>query len=443
MKKTLLIIQQEYLKRVTKKSFILMTLLTPLLLAGIYAIPIYFAMQPSDHKSIAVIDQSGIVLPELKSTSEITYQASNLSLEKVVANYKDYPNDAFLFIPKNITEKPSGISIYAKKNIGLELKMNLEKTIEAALKNQKLRTLGMDPKLIADSKVNISLESYALSDKEKAKKSSSEAATIVGYVLAFILYFVLIIYGTQVMRGVMEEKQNRIIEVIISSVKPKQLMFGKIIGVGLVGLTQFCVWIGLTIAISSASSSFLLKEKISKEIVSKQNPTPAATDNVTPEKNPEIEAGIGKLITNTVESLPWVQLLINFIFYFLGGYLIYSSLFAAVGASVDNETDTQQFMMPIMLPIIISIMLSTQISKAHDGQLAFWASMFPLTSPVCMLVRLPFGVPVWELALSWGILIVSFIGITLLAARIYRVGILMYGKKPSLKELGKWLFYKA
>jgi ABC-2 type transport system permease protein len=450
MKKTLLIIQQEYLKRVKKKSFILMTLLTPLLIAAIYAIPVYFAMQPNEHKNIQVIDQSGIVFPELKGDKEITYTQSSLSLDQAKKESKTSQFNAILFIPKDILTDATGIGIYAKKNIGLDFKIDLERAIEGAIKNQKLRGLGMDPQIIAESKTDIKLESFELTENQTSKKSSTEAATVIGYILGFVLYLVLFIYGTQVMRGVMEEKQNRIIEVIISSVKPKQLMFGKIIGLGLVGLTQFVIWIGLTITLSTGASKFLLKDDFSSkkpatEIVAKapSGQTQSAEMAKATVKAKAPTSGIADIIESSIENLNWVQILINFIFYFLGGYLIYSSMFAAIGAAVDNETDTQQFMMPVMMPIIISFMLSTQITKAHDGQLAFWASMFPLTSPICMLVRLPFGVPLWELALSWTLLIITFVGITLLAARIYRVGILMYGKKPSFKELGKWIFYKA
>jgi ABC-2 type transport system permease protein len=441
MQKIFLIIQHEYLKRVKKKSFIVMTLLTPILMASIYVIPIFLAMQKDDLKKVEYIDESGLIGSKLINDEEISYIKSNSSINLAKANFPKSNMDALVYIPKNIIEKPEGLQIFAEKNVNLSLKGSVEKIVENEVKNIRLKNAGIDLKIIEDNKVNVRANTFSLS-AEGQKKNSSEAAAIVGYALAFLLYGILFIYGAQVMRGVMEEKTSRIIEVIVSSVKPFQLMIGKIVGVGLVGITQFVLWILLSYIIGSAALSMFMKDK-SSDLKSKVELAQKKIEKDKPEMMQK--APTANLIESFIEygkTLPIGTILVTFLLYFLGGYLLYSALFAAVGAAVDSEADTQQFMLPVSLPIIIAIILAPASMKDPDGNLAFWASMIPFTSPIHMMIRIPFGVPLWQIVLSLSLLVVGFIATTWLAARIYRVGILMYGKKTSFKELGKWIFYK-
>ncbi len=443
MNKTLLIIKHEYMKRVKKKSFLIMTLLTPLLMSAVYVIPILLAMRTEEKKIIQIVDESNLLKSAFKDNEEYAFQFPTKDIATLKAEIKTGNAAALVYIPKNILEKPNELAFYAEKNVSISVKSHLEKIIESELYQVKLKNAGMDLATINASKVNINANTYSVND-EGEKKNSSEAAAVVGYILAFLLYGVLFIYGTQVMRSVTEEKTSRIIEVIISSVKPVQLMLGKIIGVGLVGLTQFLLWIVLAWGIGTFTLGFFMKDKMTDakakiEMAQKMaGNNPEVQQQMKQSSNMELSS-----MLDSAKSLPITSMIICFLLYFLGGYLLYSALFAAVGAAVDNETDTQQFMLPISLPIIISIILAPAVMKDPDGTLAFWASIIPFTSPINMMIRVPYGVPFWQLALSLGLLVIGFIGTTWLAARIYRVGILMYGKKVNFKELGKWIFYKA
>jgi ABC-2 type transport system permease protein len=440
MQKILLIIQHEYLKRVKKKSFIVMTLLTPLLMASIYIIPILLAMQKDDLKKVEFIDESGLIADKLINTEEVIYSKSANSIAFAKSNFPKSNMDALVFIPKNIIEKPDGLQIFAEKNVNLSLKSSIEKIVENEVKNIRLKNAGIDIKIIEDNKVNVSANTFSL-NADGQKKNSSEAAAVVGYILAFLLYGILFIYGAQVMRGVMEEKTSRIIEVMISSVKPFQLMIGKIVGVGLVGITQFVLWIALSYLISTITMGVFMKDKLT-DIKSKVELAQKQIEKDKPEILQKTTENPISGILEYAKTLPISTILVTFLLYFLGGYLLYSALFAAVGAAVDSEADTQQFMLPVSLPIIIAIVLAPASMKDPDGNLAFWASMIPFTSPIHMMIRIPFGVPFWQIALSLSFLIIGFMGTTWLAARIYRVGILMYGKKTTFKEIGKWIFYK-
>jgi ABC-2 type transport system permease protein len=441
MDKILLIIRHEYLKRVKKKSFLIMTLLTPLLMAAIYIVPVLLAMQKDDVKKVQYLDESGLIASKFINTDELNFIKTSGTIAQAKANFLASKTDALVYIPSNIVDNTNGLQIFAEKNVNLSLKSNIEKIVEEEVKNIRLKNAGINIKIIEDNKVDISANTFSL-NKDGEKKNSSEAAAVVGYILAFLLYAILFIYGAQVMRGVMEEKTSRIIEVIISSVKPFQLMIGKIVGVGLVGLTQFVLWILLSWLISTVVMGVVMKDRLSSikskiEMAQKTAGKANMPDGLNADKNP---------IDNVLEyakTLPIGTILTSFLLYFLGGFLLYSALFAAVGAAVDSEADTQQFMLPVSLPIIIAIMLAPAVMKDPDGKLAFWASMIPFTSPVNMMIRIPFGVPIWQIILSISLLIIGFIGTTWLASRIYRVGILMYGKKTTFKELGKWIFYKG
>lgn len=441
MRNIFLVIKREYLVRVKKKSFLIMTLLGPLLFVAFYATVFWVALGSIDTKTVQVLDESGLFRNEFKDSETLKFAYLDSSIDSAKAKFKGSEANALVYIPKNVIKEPKSVRIYAAKNVSMDLKSEIEKVIEKEIEDIKLGEAGITHKILEDSRVNVRSETISLSE-EGEKTSSSGAATVIGGICAFLIYMSVFIYGTQVMRGITEEKTSRIVEVIISSVKPFHLMLGKIIGVALVGLTQFVLWILLTTALTSATSAVLSNKmseqspEVAMEMQKMQNGMPASNMPGGSVENPIAE------VLGAVSSLNLPLILGCFLFYYLGGYLLYSALFGAVGAAVDNDADTQQFMLPITLPIIFSFVFAQFVLRDPDGTLAFWTSIIPFTSPIIMMVRIPFGVPAWEIALSMFLLVLGFMGTTWLAARIYRVGILMYGKKVSYKELAKWIFYK-
>ncbi len=437
MRNIFLVIQREYLVRVKKKSFLIMTILGPLLFAGFYAAIIWIAVGSVDKKMIQVVDESHLFTNQFKNSESITFNYLESSIDSAKINFPNSSANALVYIPNDVIQKPKGVKIYAAKNVSMDLKSDIEKTIEREIESIKLSKAGITHKVLEDSRVNVQSETISLSD-DGEKTSSSGAATAIGMVCGFLIYLSVLIYGTQVMRGITEEKTSRIVEVIISSVKPYQLMMGKIIGVALVGLTQFTLWILLTIGITSATSGIMSSRMntITTTMATQQGVDAEKITQATAASNPMVE------VLGAVNSLNLPLIIGCFLFYFIGGYLLYSALFGAVGAAVDNDADTQQFMMPITMPIIFSFIFAQFVIRDPDGSMAFWTSMIPFTSPVVMMVRIPFGVPAWEIVLSMALLIVGFVTTIWIASKIYRVGILMYGKKVTYKELAKWLFYK-
>ncbi|MCX6216040.1 ABC transporter permease [Spirosoma sp.] len=436
-----LIIKREYMVRVRKKSFIIMTILGPVLIFGFYAIIGWAAVSSINQKKIAVVDESGRFVNQFKNDDETVFAYPKESLAEAKKTFVKQGYNALVFIPKDVIEQPKTVKIFAEKSVSLALQSNIERAIGKEIETIKLKEAGITQKIIQDAKVNVDAQTISLSDAGE-KSNNGIATTIISGFCALLIYISVLIYGTQVMRGVMEEKTNRIVEVIISSVKPFQLMLGKIIGVALVGLTQFMLWIVLTIGLMTIGSRIISqpKETAQSQMATRMNGMPGGQEvqaKMSTAKNPVAD------VMAAIETLNLPLIVSCFLFYFLGGYLLYSALFGAVGAAVDNETETQQFMFPIMMPIIAAIAFAQIAVRDPDGPLAFWTSMIPFTSPVVMMVRIPFGVPVWELALSMALLVLGFVGTTWLAARIYRVGILMYGKKVSFRELSKWVFYKG
>lgn len=433
MNKILLIIKREYFSRVKKKSFLIMTFLVPMLIIGMYALIFALSMKGGDNiPAVEVIDDSGIFNKGLENKKSATFSKSELTLakakEKVIKN-----EDAFvLYIPADIASGGT-IEMFSQKKAGLSVISTIENQLNDQMRTKLLADAGIDALTLDKIKPKLSVVSKELT-LEGEKDSSSGAAMAVGFAAAILIYMSLFIYGIQVMRGIIEEKTSRIVEVVISSVKPFQLMMGKIIGIGLVGLTQFLLWITLSIGLMTVASQIIFKgkmEQIKSEMpMSKQT---AAVNNDGP----------GMDIIKAVQTVNWTYILPIFIIFFLGGYMLYSALFAAVGSAVDSDTETQQFMLPITLPLLFTYIMSFSfIVNNPDSSLSFWLSIIPFTSPIAMMVRLPFGVPNWELALSIVLLIGGFIFTTWVASRIYRVGILMYGKKVSFAELGKWFMYK-
>lgn len=418
-----------------------MTILGPVLIFGFYAIIGWAAVSSINQKKIAVVDESGRFVNQFKNDDETVFAYPKESLAEAKKTFVKQGYNALVFIPKDVIEQPKTVKIFAEKSVSLALQSNIERAIGKEIETIKLKEAGITQKIIQDAKVNVDAQTISLSDAGE-KSNNGIATTIISGFCALLIYISVLIYGTQVMRGVMEEKTNRIVEVIISSVKPFQLMLGKIIGVALVGLTQFMLWIVLTIGLMTIGSRIISqpKETAQSQMATRMNGMPGGQEvqaKMSTAKNPVAD------VMAAIETLNLPLIVSCFLFYFLGGYLLYSALFGAVGAAVDNETETQQFMFPIMMPIIAAIAFAQIAVRDPDGPLAFWTSMIPFTSPVVMMVRIPFGVPVWELALSMALLVLGFVGTTWLAARIYRVGILMYGKKVSFRELSKWVFYKG
>jgi ABC-2 type transport system permease protein len=421
-----------------------MTILGPLLIFGFYATIVWAAISSVNQKKVEVLDESGRFVNQFKNDNETIYSYPKSPLSSAKKTFVKDGFDALVYIPKNVIEKPKSVQIFAEKSVSLSLQNKIERAISKEIELIKLREAGITQKIIEDAKINVDAQTISMS-AEGEKSSNATATTIIGGVCAMLIYISVLIYGTQVMRGVMEEKSNRIVEVIISSVKPFQLMMGKIIGVALVGLTQFLLWIVLTVGLMTVGSQLIGQPQSAQSTQSAMSTRmgggmPGQADvqqKLATADNPVAD------FFQAVETLNVPLIVSCFLFYFLGGYLLYSALFGAVGAAVDNETETQQFMFPITLPIIAAIAFSQLVVRDPDGPLAFWASMIPLTSPIVMMVRIPFGVPAWELALSMVLLVMGFVGTIWLAGRIYRVGILMYGKKITYRELSKWLFYKA
>ena len=446
MKNILLIIQREYLTRVKKKSFIVMTILGPVLMVLMYAGIIWAGLSSGELKKIEILDESGLFTDRFTSTKSFVYEFKKGNLETLKSELPESKSDALVLIPANILDNPKSVKIFSKKGVSLDVQSTIESTISNEIENIKLTEAGITRSTLESAKVKVSSETISLEDGGGEKKSSAVAASIIGGIAAFLIYMAVFIYGAQVMRSITEEKTSRIVEVLISSVKPFQLMIGKIVGVALVGLTQFGLWIVFFVVLATAGGKFMeskMKDSPQALMESQMASMPpeakaALEENANANKSDMIQKVMG-----AVETLPIATIIVSFVIYFLGGYLLYSSLFGAVGSAVDSETDTQQFMLPITIPIIASFMIAQFVIKDPHSSLAFWTSMIPLTSPIIMMVRIPFGVPFWQIALSVSLLIGGFIFTTWLAARIYRVGILMYGKKVSWKELGKCIFYKG
>jgi len=435
MNKILLVIQREYVTRVLKKSFWISSLLAPVLITAIYAIPIWLAMKDKEQKQIAIFDQSHLLKSADLQDKELVFTFTNVPEKSFKTQFAKSGYDAFVSIPVDVLTNPKGVHIYSSKNIGLNLKESVERLIQNKVRQELMYKAGISAKVYEDTQVDIASETITVSENGGETSSSSAGAMILAGIMGLILYVTLLLYGSQVMNGVIEEKSNRIIEVIISSVKPYQLMLGKIIGVGLVGLTQFLLWIVLTIGLTQVTGK-IYASKVKATIAVDQGK--ASVDM----RNAMQDSPMGE-VTKVLESTNIPLILVAFLFYFFVGYLLYSSLFAAIGSAVESATEAQQFTFIVMIPIILSFLLAQYTMQDPDSTVAFWASMIPFTSPINMMVRLPYGVPVWELVLSMSLLVVGFLTCSWISARIYRVGILMYGKKATWKELSKWLFYKG
>ncbi|MEA3316582.1 MAG: ABC transporter permease [Bacteroidota bacterium] len=445
MNKISLIIKREFFTRVRKKSFIVMTILGPLLFAAMMIVPAWLSqLEDTDKKVIAVIDDSEIFNHNLPETDYIKFiYLKNESVKSLQKDFSEKDYYAILYISELATYTPKTIQLFSDQQPNIGVKSHIENSIEKLIEGDKLKAAGIDKDILKSIDTNISVKTIQWNEEGEEKESSTEIAMAVGYISGFMIYFFIFLFGAQVMRGVIEEKTSRIVEIIISSAKPFQLMMGKIIGIALVGLTQFLLWIVLTTGIVTVTKTALYPDLGNKESQEMLSQNILESENISQAKiiEPQDTNKMESIITS-IQNVNFGILLGSFIFYFLGGYLLYGSLFAAVGSAVDNETDTQQFMLPITIPLILAMFVMINAIQNPHGDIAFWFSMIPFTSPIVMMVRIPFEVPAWELALSMSILVITFIGSTWLAAKIYRTGILMYGKKINYKELWKWIRYK-
>ena len=479
MKKIFLIIQREYLTRVRKRSFLVMTVLGPLLMAATFVIPIYMATQSEETKKVAVLDETGYFFNKFSDTKSLHFhyytvgdtnkrsaspkksgdETIVMDCEDAKARFNKEGDDALLYIkePENKTP-PVNATLYSVKSADLNIVSYVKYIMVKRLEVIKLRgcldkykTDGHDSIPVNDILVSMrstmDIETLKIDKNGKESKSYTELHMILGMFAGFMIYFFIFMFGAQVMRGVIEEKTSRIVEVIISSVKPFQLMMGKIIGVGLVGLTQFLLWVVLTFGIVTiATSTFIAKsgkQVTTEKIIQQQksiNPGGAELLQQQTEENPIADIDVW----NAINSIDFFFMIRYFIFYFIFGFLFYAAFFAAIGSAVDSESDTQQFMLPITLPLVFAIVMAQYVIREPNGTWAFWLSVIPFTSPVIMMIRLSFniGYDFWQVYLSMALLVLGFLANTWIAAKIYRTGILMYGKKINYVELWKWIRYK-
>ena len=432
-----LIIKREYLNKVKNKAFLIMTILSPLIFIALIAVVAYLSQLNNDsQRQISVLDESGYLTEVFKDSESIKYNIlTDKNLENAKQIVKEADNYGLLHIKKmnSLSEAKNSVEFYSEETPSLSLISDLEKLIEIELTHKNLAEKNIDTKLIDDSKINIDITQENFSG-EKTSKFDSVVKLAFGGAAGYLLFMFIIIYGNMIMRSVIEEKTSRIIEVIISSVKPIQLMLGKIIGTSLAGITQFVIWLILGGVLMVVVTAIFGIDMTQIQSPQQQMMQQAMTDPDAAEK--------AQIIFSAFFNLPLANLIIAFLLFFISGYLLYSSLYAAIGAAVDNETDTQQFMLPILMPLILAVYVGmfTVIEDPH-GTVSTVFSFIPFTSPVVMLMRIPFGVPLWQQIVSLLLLVGTFLFTVWFAAKIYRVGILMYGKKPSYKELIKWIKY--
>lgn len=451
MNKIPLIIRREYMTRVRKKSFIIMTLLTPLLFALLVIVPtLVMTNKDKDFKKIAVIeDGSDLFKDVIPNTDDAEFDyLSGVKLNDIKNNFSDLGYYGVLYISPQLITTPNAIQLISKKQPPIGLLDHISGALEKEIERQKLLAYNIEnlDEILRSINTSVKVQTIKMDEKGGTRETSTGVSMALAYIGGFLMYMLVFMFGAMVMRGVIEEKTNRVVEVIVSSVKPVQLMLGKIIGIALVGLTQFALWVVLTMAIITVVRSNVLPRDAMEQIqqlpqtFAEADQGPAAAG--TPAANEAQFTEFQQIFANAMNQ-PWGLIILSFIFYFLTGYLLYASLFAAIGSAVDNETETQQFMLPVTIPIILGLIVAMGTMQNPESSLSFWFSLIPLTSPIVMMARIPFDVPAWQIALSMGLMLLTIIGSVWMAARIYRTGILMYGKKSSYKELWKWLTYKG
>ncbi|MBO5407098.1 MAG: ABC transporter permease [Bacteroidales bacterium] len=434
-----IIIAREFAIRVKKKSFIFTTILTPLLFAALMVVPSLIAMYSGgeEGQKIAVVDGSGIVMPYMESDDEYIFtEVTDKSVDELKGNFDNLDYFAIVGISPMDSSKNVSVVTYSRKQMNIDVQNRISRNVEAAVEEHKLKGYGIPQleEIMADVESDVKMSTYTLDEKGEEKASKVEIFMIIGYIGSFLIYMFIFMFGSMVMRSVIEEKTTRIIEVIVSSVKPFQIMMGKILGVASVALVQFFIWIVFTLIIVTVAGSLLGLDQAAQTMA-------AASPEVPVEQITAAVQDEGDGFIQALKDVNYAGIVACFIIYFVLGYLLYSSMFAAVGAAVDNEADTQQLVLPITMPLIIGLFMMLHTFQYPDSALSFWGSVIPFTSPMVMMARIAYGVPAWELALSIGVLVLTFVAMAYLSGKIYRVGILMYGKKPGWKEIYKWLKY--
>lgn len=449
------IISREYLTRVRKKSFLLITFLGPIFFAAVAILPSVIMFMAEDKgKQVAVIDESGIVMRMFEDTDAIDYiDCTDQSLDSMKVNLEDLGYDALVHISAIEPQTKSvSVTAYSSSPMSVDMKEAISSVVDDAVEDYRLSLydIGDLKQIMQDVKFNSTVTTYTLGEDGEEKITSSEVYMIISLVLSMIIYMFVAMFSGMVMQSVIEEKASRVVEVLVSSVKATELMFGKIIGVACVALTQFLLWVVLTAVIVTGISSFIGFDSIFDSAAVQTEQMTQMTDQLGVDASmmampdPAAIAQDGELgaVLSTLKELNYGMLIFGFFVYFALGYLLYASFFAAIGSAVENEADTQQLSIPVTIPMMLGFFIAFYAFKAPDSAVVFWGSMIPFTSPIVMLARIPFGVPVWELALSIGLLVATFVVCGWASAKIYKIGILMFGKKTSFKDLWRWLRMK-
>ena len=445
-----IIISREYLTRVKKKSFLLTTFLVPVLFAAMCILPsvIMFMAKDTD-KKVAVVDQSGIVMPYLVDTDAVDYEDySTEPVDSMKLRFDELGLDALVVVsPLDSVQRSVTVASYSAKPLSMELKEGVQSKVNDAVEDYRLALyeIGDLKQIMEDVKSDISMSTYTLDESGEEKITSSEVYMIISMLLSIIIYMFIAMFSGMVMQSVIEEKSSRVVEVLVSSVKATELMFGKIIGVACVALTQFFLWIILTLVLVGGFSAFVGFDSLMGDPAQTEQMMEmaqmGAVDMAEMTETMAEEEGMGAVLS-TLKDIDWVQMILAFIIYFALGYLLYASFFAAIGSAVENEADTNQLQMPVTVPLLLAFFIAIYAFNAPDSPIVWWGSMIPFTSPIVMLARIPFGVPMWELVLSIVLLLATFAACGWASAKIYKIGILMFGKKTTFKDLWKWLKQK-
>jgi ABC-2 type transport system permease protein len=444
------IISREYMTRVRKKSFLLITFLGPIFFAAVCVLPaIIMNMTSEEKKNIALVDDSGIILPRIQDTELIDFSDyTGYNVDSLKTQMDDI--DIIVSVsPLDTVTRSVNVAAYAAKPISVDMKGAIASQIDDAIEDYRLTLYEMEDlkRIMEEVKSNVVVETLTVDEEGNEEVSSSEVYMIISLVLAMIIYMFIIMFSGMVMQSVIEEKASRVVEVLVSSVKATELMFGKIIGVALVAITQFLLWVVLTFGLVTVVSSvvgfdsMMESASMQAEQMTQMTEGLGVEEQMMPAAPMPQDSELGAMLT-TLSSLNYGQLIFGFIIYFILGYLLYASFFAAIGSAVENEADTQQLQLPVTIPLMIAFFIAFYAFKAPDSPVVFWGSMIPFTSPIVMLARIPFGVPTWELALSIGLLVATFIACGWASAKIYKIGVLMFGKKTSFKDLWNWLKQK-
>lgn len=441
MGKIAIIAGREFNERVRKKSFIITTILMPLAFVAIMFIPALMMNIQSDEKhEIVVVDQSGTIAPKMQDSATIDYTSSDRTLEELTAEQQDV--FGILIIGSDVATNPSNVQLLTYESSTINIESEIADQIRTILEAEKLKAYNIEDidSILEAIKTPVSLKVKQLGESGETKESSSILNIALAYIFGFLIYMFVFLYGNMVMQGVIEEKSNKVMEVMVSSVKPFQLMMGKILGIASVAVTQFVIWVVFILVVGGVAMSLFGVSDMMAAATASAAMDPAAMMGAA--EMPAMDGELLAVLSTITDPAYLLRILGGFLVYFIGGYLLYAAMFAAVGSAVDNEKDTNNLQLPITIPLILAIFVMMSAMQDPHGPLAFWFSLIPFTSPVVMMVRLPYGVPGWELALSIGLLFVTFIAMVYLAGKIYRVGVFMYGKKPTFGELAKWIRYK-